>query len=130
MTNIVGDLRKPGIYTAAAIALISVAGSCQSAVAAEAGSAHGKPAVHKVGKTVHYVKRKQTFYRKPLTRMVGVTRTTELAYAAFVRPHRVGAPALLKVSYSLGDAGPLLGRSPWICSPSGFGQQSSCRSRY
>ncbi|WP_246675233.1 hypothetical protein [Mesorhizobium sp. B2-3-4] len=96
------------------------------------GSIGTKPVVHMLGKKVHYVKNRRLHLieRKRLTQMTSVTRTTEEAYAAFVRPQRVGGSAPVKVSFRPGNAGPLLGHSPWICGPSGFGQRASCRSRY
>ena len=116
----------------AAVALISILSGCQSMDATKTSSIGNKPAVHTLGKRVHYVKRKRLHLinRKPLTQMTSVTRTREEAYAAFVRPQRVGRPAPVRVSYRLGTGGPLLGHSPWICGPSGFGQRASCRSRY
>ncbi|QND68804.1 hypothetical protein HB777_17460 [Mesorhizobium loti] len=116
----------------AAVALISILSGCQSMDSTKTSSIGTKPAVHTLGKKVHYVKKKRLhlFNRKPLTQTTSVTRTREEAYAAFVRPQRVGRPAPLKVSYRLGNGGPLLGHSPWICGPSGFGQRASCRSRY
>ena len=32
--------------------------------------------------------------------------------------------------FGRGYGGPFLGRSPWICSLSGFGHRATCRSRY
>jgi hypothetical protein len=116
----------------AAVALISMISGCQSMDTTKTGSISTKSVVHTLGKKVHHIKKKRLHLvnRKPLTRMSSVTRTREVAYAAFVRPQRVGRPAPVKVSYSLGKSGPLLGHSPWICGPSGFGQRASCRSRY
>lgn len=116
----------------AAVALISIVSGCQSMDATKTGSISTKPVVHALGMKVHDVKNKRLhpINRKPLTQMNIVTRTREEAYAAFVRPQRVGRPAPVKVSYNPGNGGPFLGHSPWICGPSGFGQRSSCRSRY
>jgi hypothetical protein len=116
----------------AAVALISTVSGCQSMDATKTSSISTKPVVHALGKKVHYVKNKRLHLinRKPLAQMTMVTRTREEAYAAFVRPQRVGRPAPVRVSYSPGNGGPFLGHSPWICSPSGFGQRASCRSRY
>ncbi|WP_246135882.1 hypothetical protein [Mesorhizobium intechi] len=97
------------------------------------GSLAGKPAVHASTKKIHDVGRKpvRVFRHKRLMQVTSVTRTTETAYAAFVRPQpaRVVTPAPVKVSFRLGSAGPLLGHSPWICGPSGFGQRAACRAR-
>ncbi|TIW99864.1 MAG: hypothetical protein E5V59_06825 [Mesorhizobium sp.] len=116
----------------AAVALISMISGCQSMDTTKTGSIGTKPVVHSLGKKVHHVKKKRLHLvnRKPLTRMSSAMRIREVAYAAFVRTQRIGRPAPVKVSYSLGKSGPLLGHSPWICGPSGFGQRASCRSRY
>ncbi|TJX72290.1 MAG: hypothetical protein E5W21_06815 [Mesorhizobium sp.] len=116
----------------AAVALISMVSGCQSMDATRTGSISTRPEAHMLGKKVHYVQKKHLHRidRKSLTLITSVTRMREEAYAAFVRPQRIGRPAAVKVSYSLGNAGPLLGHSPWICGPSGFGQRASCRSRY
>ncbi|MER9583826.1 hypothetical protein [Mesorhizobium sp. M0276] len=115
-----------------AVALISMASGCQSMDANKTSSIGTKPVVYTLGKKQHSVENKplHLINRKPLTRMTTVTRTRQEIYAALVRPQRVGGPAPVKVSYSPGNGGPFLGHSPWICSPSGFGQRASCRSRY
>ncbi|WP_244661609.1 hypothetical protein [Mesorhizobium huakuii] len=97
------------------------------------GSLASKPAVHAPAKKIHYVgkTRGHVFNRKRLMQTTSVTRTTETAYAAFVRPQpaRIVTPAPVKVSFQPGDGGPFLGHSPWICGPSGFGQRATCRAR-
>ncbi|KUM27098.1 hypothetical protein AU467_18005 [Mesorhizobium loti] len=116
----------------AAIALVSMVSGCQTTDTAKTSSIGGnKLAVNALGKKVHYLKKKQLYrvHREPLTQMTSVTRVREEAYAAFVRPQRIRTPAPTRISYSLGSAGPLLGHSPWICGPSGFGQRSACRAR-
>ncbi|MDX8517237.1 hypothetical protein [Mesorhizobium dulcispinae] len=115
-----------------AIALVSMVCGCQTMDVGKTGSINGnKPVANALGKNVHYVNKKRLYrvHRKPLTQMTSVTRVREEAYAAFVRPQRIRTPAPIKVSYSLGSVGPLLGHSPWICGPSGFGQRSACRAR-
>jgi hypothetical protein len=108
---------------------------CQSVDATKTSSVRGEPVIHSPSSKSHSVKRKPVARwasRKPLVKMMSVTRTTETAYAAFIRPQRarISTPAPVKVSYSLGNGGPFLGHSPWICGPSGFGQRATCRSRY
>ncbi|WP_245268936.1 hypothetical protein [Mesorhizobium loti] len=120
-------------WSIAVVALMSMVSGCQSMDATTTGSLAAKLAVHAPGKKIHYVgkKRNHIFNRKRLMQTTSVTRTTETAYAAFVRPQRtrIAAPAPIKVSYKLGDGGPFLGHSPWICGPSGFGQRAACRAR-
>ncbi|WP_084636698.1 hypothetical protein [Mesorhizobium sp. WSM3626] len=117
----------------AAVALGSIVSGCQSMDAIKTGSLAGKTAMHAPGKKIHYVwkKRIHVFNRKSLTQTTSVTRTTETAYAVFVRPQRARTVTLapIEVSYKLSNGGPFLGHSPWICGPSGFGQRSSCRAR-
>ncbi|MDG4896235.1 hypothetical protein P9272_21940 [Mesorhizobium sp. WSM4976] len=115
----------------AAVALVSMVSGCQSMDTMKTGSLSVKPATEQLGKKMHHVRNRQLHVvnRKPMTRMTRVTRVREEAYAAFVRPERLHMSAPLKVSYSLGSVGPLLGHSPWICGPSGFGQRSACRAR-
>ncbi|MBZ9997143.1 hypothetical protein [Mesorhizobium sp. BH1-1-4] len=119
----------------AAIVLVSMVSGCQTMDTTRTGSINGRTIDHGFGKMTHHVRnvrhvKTKVLYRKPLTQMSVVTRTREEAYAAFVRPQRVGRLAPVKVSYNLGNGGPFLGHSPWICGPSGFGQRASCRSRY
>ncbi|RAZ84662.1 hypothetical protein DPM33_30895 [Mesorhizobium hawassense] len=114
----------------AAVALASMVSGCQSMDTMKTGSLSVKPMTEQLGKKMHLkTKRLNMVNRKPLTRMTRVTRVREEAYAAFVRPQRPHAPAPVKVSYTLGSVGPLLGHSPWICGPSGFGQRAACRAR-
>ncbi|MDX8482019.1 hypothetical protein RFN28_26675 [Mesorhizobium sp. VK24D] len=119
---------KKYAHAFAAIALVSIVSGCQTMDTAKTGSiGDNKAVVGALGKKVHYVKHRVD--RKPLTQMTSVMRVREEAYAAFVRPQRIRTPAPVRVSYSLGSAGPLLGHSPWICGPSGFGQRAACRAR-
>ncbi|TPN54220.1 hypothetical protein [Mesorhizobium sp. B1-1-7] len=127
---------RKNAWSIAAVALMSMVSGCQSMDVTTTGSlagklAAGKPAVHAPAKKIHYVGKKRVgvFHRKSLMQTSSVTRTTETAYAVFVRPQRarIVTPAPMKVSYRLG--GPFLGHSPWICGPSGFGQRAACRAR-
>jgi len=115
----------------AAVALVSMVSGCQSMDTIKTGSLSVKPVTEQLGNKMHHVKNRRLHVvsRKPMTRMTRVTRVREEAYAAFVRPQRLHMPAPVKVSYTLGSVGPLLGHSPWICGPSGFGQRSACRAR-
>ncbi|WP_217576735.1 hypothetical protein [Mesorhizobium sp. GbtcB19] len=115
----------------AAVALVSMVSGCQSMDTMKTGSLSVKPVTQQLGKKMHHVKNRRLHVvnRKPVTRMTRVTRVREEAYAAFVRPQRLYRPAPVKVSYTLGSVGPLLGHSPWICGPSGFGQRAACRAR-
>ncbi|MFB9985101.1 hypothetical protein ACFSQQ_08400 [Mesorhizobium kowhaii] len=103
----------------AAAMVIAMVSGCQSMDATKTNSILVKPVVHSVRS-------------EPAVQPVRVTvRTAERAYA-FASPSRVKirTPAPVKVSYNPGNGGPFLGSSPYICSPSGFGQRASCRRRY
>ncbi|AZO15759.1 hypothetical protein EJ069_14180 [Mesorhizobium sp. M2A.F.Ca.ET.043.05.1.1] len=115
----------------AAVALVSMVSGCQSMDTMKTGSLSVKPVTEQLGKKTHHVsnRRLHVVNRKTMTRMTSVTRVREEAYAAFVRPRRLRDAAPVKISYTLGSVGPLLGHSPWICGPSGFGQRSACRAR-
>ncbi|TPK98311.1 hypothetical protein FJ567_18215 [Mesorhizobium sp. B2-4-16] len=115
----------------AAVALTSMVSGCQSMDTMKTSSIGTGPAAHTTAKKVHYLKKQRLHrvHRKPLTQMSSVMRIREEAYAAFVRPQPARVPRPVKISYSMGSVGPLLGHSPWICGPSGFGQRSACRAR-
>ncbi len=68
---------------------------------------------------------------EPTIQMTSTVRTTERDYA-FAPPQRINvrAPAPVNVSFNPGDGGTSLGASPFVCSPSGFGQRASCHPRY
>ncbi|OBQ60021.1 hypothetical protein EB233_23640 [Mesorhizobium erdmanii] len=136
MNQFMRDLAVRGrnnAWSLAAVALMSMVSGCQSMDATTTGSLAAKPAAHAPGKKIHYVgkKRNHVFSRQRLMQTTSVTRTTETAHAAFVRPQpaRIVTPAPVKVSFQLGNGGPFLGHSPWICGPSGFGQRATCRAR-
>ncbi|MEW6631081.1 MAG: hypothetical protein AB1440_09455 [Pseudomonadota bacterium] len=114
-----------------AVALVSVVSGCQTVDTTKTGAIDAQPLTQTLGKKVHYIKKRQIYLgnRKPATQMTSVTRVREEAFAVYVRPQRIRT-APVKVSYTLAEAGPMFGHSPWVCGPSGFGQQSSCRSRY
>ncbi|RWL83316.1 MAG: hypothetical protein EOR67_03390 [Mesorhizobium sp.] len=115
----------------AAVALVSMVSGCQSMDTMKTGSLSVKPVTEQLGKKTRHVRngRLHVVNRKPLTRTISVTPVREEAYAAFVRPQPARVPRPVKISYSMGSVGPLLGHSPWICGPSGFGQRSACRAR-
>lgn len=127
-----GAVAVSGRYAVAlaAVALVSMASGCQSMDTMKTGSLNVKPVTEQLGNKMHHVRnRLHVVNRKPMMRMTRVTRVREEAYAAFVRPQPARVPRPVKISYSMGSVGPLLGHSPWICGPSGFGQRSACRAR-
>ncbi|TPK08341.1 hypothetical protein FJ872_23285 [Mesorhizobium sp. B2-5-9] len=68
---------------------------------------------------------------EPEVLMTRTIRTTERTYAfAPPPPIAIRTTGPVKVAFSPVDEGELLGGSPYICSPSGFGQRASCHPRY
>lgn len=120
----------------AAVATISAVAGCQSMDATETNSVLIKPVVHAVRsqpavQPVQAVFVVRSLRAEPTIQMTSTVRTTERDYA-FAPPQGInaGAPAPVKVSFNPGDGGSFLGGSPFICSPSGFGQRASCHPRY
>ncbi|WP_292280590.1 hypothetical protein, partial [Mesorhizobium sp.] len=105
----------------AALALVSIGSGCQSMDTMKTSSISIDPAAHTTTKKMQYVMkhRLHRVHRKSLTQTSSVTRVREEAYATFVRPQPARVPRPVKISYSMGSVGPLLGHSPWICGPSG-----------
>ncbi|MER8465099.1 hypothetical protein [Mesorhizobium sp. M1409] len=120
------------IVTAAVMSFM-VAG-CQGMDATETNSVLIKPVVHAV-RSEPAVQPVQAGYfvrslrAEPQILMTSTVRTTERDYA-FASPIKVRTPAPVKVSFNPGSGGRFLSGSPYICSPSGFGQRASCRPRY
>ncbi|MBB6408003.1 hypothetical protein [Mesorhizobium sangaii] len=121
------------IVAAVAVAMVS---GCQSVDATKTNSVLGKPVVHSLGSKPAVEPVRAMFIAhssrsEPLVQMTSAARTIERAYA-FASPPRIKArtPAPVKASYNPGNGGTFLGNSPYICSPSGFGQRASCRPRY
>lgn len=120
----------------AAVATLSSVAGCQGMDATETNSVLIKPVVHAVRSqpTVQPIQAGfvvRSLRAEPTIQMTSTVRTTERDYA-FASPQRikVRAPAPVKVSFNPGNGGPFLGGSPFICSPSGFGQRASCHARY
>ena len=115
----------------AAAAMISVVAGCQSMDATETNSVLVKPVVHAIRSQPVQAGFPVRSLRADLPIQMTSTTGTESAYA-FAPPQRIRAstPAPVKISFNPGDGGTFSGGSPYICSPSGFGQRASCRPRY
>ncbi|WP_306462368.1 hypothetical protein [Mesorhizobium sp. M7A.F.Ca.MR.362.00.0.0] len=115
----------------AAAAMISVVAGCQSMDATETNSVLVKPVVHAIRSQPVQAGFLVRSLRADLPIQMTSTTGTESAYA-FAPPQRIRAstPAPVKISFNPGDGGTFSGGSPYICSPSGFGQRASCRPRY
>jgi hypothetical protein len=118
---------KNVVSIAAAVAMLSMVAGCQGMDETKTNSVLIKPAVQ----PVYGMSMVHSLRSEPQVLMTSTIRTTERDYA-FATPQRikVRTPAPVKVSFNPGDGGPFLGGSPYICSPSGFGQRASCRPRY
>ncbi|MFC3322388.1 hypothetical protein [Mesorhizobium cantuariense] len=121
-----------------AVAMISAVAGCQGMDATETNSVLIKPVVHAVRSRPAVQPVQAGFFvrslrAEPTIQMTSTVRTAEAERDyAFASPQRikVRTPAPVKVSFNPGDGGTSLGGSPYICSPSGFGQRASCRPRY
>ena len=120
----------------AAVAMSFMVAGCQGMDATETNSVLIKPVVHAIRsqpavQPVQAVFVVHSLRAEPTIQMTSTVRTTERDYA-FAPPQRINVrtPAPVRVSFNPGDGGTLLGGSPFICSPSGFGQRASCRPRY
>ncbi|WP_348629347.1 hypothetical protein [Mesorhizobium sp. M7A.F.Ca.ET.027.02.1.1] len=119
----------------AAAAVISVVAGCQSMDANETNSVLVKPVVHAIRSQPAVQPVQAGFLVRSLRADLPIQMTsitgTESGYA-FAPPQRIRAstPAPVKISFNPGDGGTFSGGSPYICSPSGFGQRASCRPRY
>lgn len=129
-------LRPGKTYAYVVVAAISMISGCQSVDTTKTNAVLIKPVVHSVRDkpSVHPALRASTVHalrNKPLVHLTSTIRTAERDYA-FATPQRIKVPTLTpaKVSYNPVNGGPFLGSSPYICSPSGFGQRASCRARY
>jgi hypothetical protein len=123
-------------HTCIVVAAISMISGCQSVDATKTSSVLIRPVVHSVrSKPAVYSAPRRSMAHSlrsdPLVQVTSKIRTTARAYAlAPPQPIKVRTAAPVKVSYSPVNGGPLLGSSPYVCSPSGFGQRASCRARY
>ena len=114
-----GSIKNNAFTIVAAVAIAMVSG-CQSMDATKTSSILVKPVVYSVRS-------------EPAVQPVRVrSMVHSLRAYAFASPSRIKSrtPAPVKVSYNPGNGGTFLGSSPYICSPSGFGQRASCRRRY
>lgn len=108
---------------------------CQGMDATETGSVLIRPIVHPVRSQPAVQPVQARFLVRSLRADLPIQMTstigTESAYA-FAPPQRIKAstPAPVNISFNPGDGSTFSGGSPYICSPSGFGQRASCHPRY
>ena len=116
--------------------VISAIAGCQSMDATETSSVFVKPVVHAVRskpavQPVYVMYQVHSLRADPEILMTSTVTSTGSTYA-YASPQAIKVRTLgpVKVAFSPGDGGPLLGSSPYICSPSGFGRLASCHPRY
>ncbi|QKC84596.1 hypothetical protein [Mesorhizobium sp. NZP2077] len=124
------------VSVVAIVAMISAIAGCQGMDATETNSVSIKPVVHPIRSKpaalpVYAMSTVHSLRIEPRILMTSAAQTTESDYAfASPQPAKVRTPGPVKVAFNPGEDGPLLGGSPYICSPSGFGQRASCHPRY
>jgi hypothetical protein len=107
---------------------------CQYIDTASTNSVFVKPLVSSLGSPARPVQAAPVVRSprsdQPIEIMSTSGASTEGVYP-FVAPRPVKVPTVqpVVVSLNLSDDGPLLGSSPYICSPSGFGQLANCHAR-
>lgn len=139
MDNSAMGVFRPGKYNpcivAAAVMMGAISG-CQGLDATKTDSVFIKPVVHSVRSTPRVQPVQARFFVRslriePSLELTSTIRTTETAYAyPSPQPITVRTPDPLNVSFNSGDDGAFPGSSPYICSPSGFGQQAACHARF
>ncbi|TPN54276.1 hypothetical protein FJ976_09950 [Mesorhizobium sp. B1-1-9] len=127
---------RPGKYNLCVVAAVAMVSGCQGLDATKTDAVFIKPVVHSVRgnsavKPVYAMSTVHSFRIDPPLLTTSAIRTTENAYAFTSPPQmKVHTPGPVKVSFNPGDDGAFPGSSPYICSPSGFGQLASCHPRY
>ncbi|RWE44015.1 MAG: hypothetical protein EOS78_03105 [Mesorhizobium sp.] len=116
------------------VAMTSLVAGCQVMDATNTGSVIIAPAVHPVQSRppvqsfqAGYVVR--SLRAEPQVLMTSTIRTTERTYAFAPPPITTRTLGPVKVAFNPVDDATFSGSSPYICSPSGFGQRASCRAR-
>ncbi|TGQ66936.1 MAG: hypothetical protein E5V49_05450 [Mesorhizobium sp.] len=129
---------RPGknvVSIVAAAAIISMISGCQNMDATTTNSV-SKPVVYSLRskpavQAAYAMPTAHSLRIEPSILATSTTRITGRGYA-FASPQQIKAHALdpVKVSFNPVGGGKVLGGSPYICSPSGFGQRASCHARY
>jgi len=136
MSNSTTGAFRPGKYNLCIVAAVAIISGCQGLDPTKTDAVALKPVVHpaRVKPAVPPVYAMSTVHSlraEPQILMTSTIGSTEIDYA-FVAPQRVkiGAPGPVRISYNPAIGGSFPGSSPYICSPSGFGQRASCHPRY
>jgi hypothetical protein len=121
---------RPGKFNLCIVAAVAMISGCQCLDATRTGAVLIEPAVHPV-QPVYATPMVHSLRSDPPILMTSAIGTTESAYTVASPPRiKVRTPGPVTVSFNPGDGGAFLGSSPYICSPSGFGQLASCHLRY
>ncbi|QKD04583.1 hypothetical protein [Mesorhizobium loti] len=126
---------RPGKYNLIIVAAVAMISGCQGLDATRTDVVFIKPVVHPMrskplAQPVYAMSTVHSLRIEPEILMTSAVRTTESAYA-FASPQLIKVRTLpMKVAFNPGDDGAFPGASPYICSPSGFGQRASCHPRY
>jgi len=136
MSNSATGAFRPGKYNLCIVAAVAIISGCQGLDPTKTDAVALKPVVHpaRVKPAVPPVYAMSTVHSlraEPQILMTSTIGSTEIDYA-FVSPQRVkiGAPGPVRISYNPAIGGSFPGSSPYVCSPSGFGQRASCHPRY
>ncbi|TSE12471.1 hypothetical protein C1D09_008960 [Mesorhizobium intechi] len=126
---------RPGIFGPCIVAAVALISGCQALDATKADAVAFKPVVHAVrGKAavlpLHAMTAVHSLRIEPELLVTSTTGSTEIDYAFMSpKPIKIGTPRPAKIAYNPVIGGSFPGNSPYICSPSGFGQRASCHPR-
>lgn len=136
MSNSAMGAFRPGKYNLCIVTAVVMISGCQALDATKTDAVAFKPVVHPVrGKPavlpLHAMTTIHSLRTEPELLMTSTTGSTEIDYA-FISPQpiKIGTPGPAKIAYNPVIGGSFAGSSPYICSPSGFGQRASCHPRY
>lgn len=136
MSNSAMGAFRAGIYSLRIVAAVAMISGCQALDATKTDAVAFKPVVHPVRSKpavlpLYAMTAVHSLRVEPELLMTSTTGSTEIDYA-FVSPQpiKIGPPGPAKIAYNPVIGGSFPGNSPYICSPSGFGQRASCHPRY
>ncbi|OBQ60229.1 hypothetical protein [Mesorhizobium erdmanii] len=136
MVNFAMHALRPAKYNLCIVAAVAMISGCQGLDAARTDAVFIEPVVHPLRskpavQPIYVTYQVHTLRADPEILMTSTVPSTGSTYA-FSSPQAIKVRTLgpVKVAFSPGDGGPLLGSAPYICSPSGFGRLASCHPRY
>ncbi|WP_044549888.1 hypothetical protein [Mesorhizobium japonicum] len=136
MSNCAMGAFRPGKYSLCIVAAAAMISGCQALDATKTDAVALKPVVHALRSKpvvlpVYVMSTVHSLRIEPELLTTSTTGSTEIDHA-FVSPQpiKIGTPGAGKIAYNPAIGGSFPGSSPYICSPSGFGQRASCHPRY